>query len=232
LHLAPLALSHLPIPMNDRDIVRVMEILQGELDRGIPPVITRYSRKKEDPYRILIATMLSSRTADEVTEEASERLFSLASGPQEMLRLSDEAIARAIYPVGFYRIKARYVKEISRDLLERFHGKVPRSMRDLLSLKGVGRKTANLVLTLALDGEGICVDTHVHRISNRLGYISTKSPAETEKALRAKLPRKYWSDYNSVMVAHGKRTCRPISPWCSRCPVFRFCDRTGVTSSR
>jgi endonuclease-3 len=218
--------------MNDRDIVRVMDILQRELARGNPPVITRFARKKMDPFRILIATVLSSRTTDEVTEEASQRLFSLASGPEEMLRLSDKEIARAIYPVGFYRTKARYVKEISRGLLEKFQGEVPRNMRDLLSLKGVGRKTANLVLTMALGGEGICVDTHVHRISNRLGYIRTKNPAATEQALRAKLPRRYWTIYNAVMVAHGKRTCRPISPWCSRCPVFRFCGRVGVTSSR
>ncbi|HOO91293.1 MAG TPA: endonuclease III, partial [Syntrophales bacterium] len=166
------------------------------------------------------------------TEVATRRLFALASTPQQMLNLSPDLIADTIYPVGFYRNKAQTILHVCRELIERYDSRVPDSIEELLTLKGVGRKTANLVVTLGYGGEGICVDTHVHRISNRLGYVQTKTPDETEYALREKLPKKYWTEYNTIMVAFGRSICRPISPFCSECPVSAACQKRGVTQSR
>jgi endonuclease-3 len=181
---------------------------------------------------ILISTLLSLRTKDEVTAVATERLFSLASTPEEMLKVSQAKIAKTIYPVGFYHVKARTIHGVCRDLIKRFNSQVPDDLEELLSIKGVGRKTANLVVSLAYGKEGICVDTHVHRISNRLGYVQTEKPDETEFALRDKLPNKHWLIYNTIMVAFGRKTCKPVSPLCSQCPVSKYCDRVGVTLSR
>ncbi len=149
-----------------------------------------------------------------------------------MLKLSPRQIERLIYPVGFYRTKARVILGICRDLLDRFGGRVPDEIDDLLTLKGVGRKTANLVVTMSYGKPGICVDTHVHRISNRLGYVRTRTPEETEMALRAKLPKRYWIGYNDLLVTFGQNVCTPISPRCSTCPVRALCRRVGVRSSR
>ncbi len=184
------------------------------------------------PFRVLIACILSLRTQDTTTGPAAQRLFALADTPKDLLTLSPRVIERAIYPVGFYRTKARVVLGIARDLLERFAGRVPDDIDALLTLNGVGRKTANLVVTMGYNKPGICVDTHVHRISNRLGYVRTRSPEETEMALRAKLPRRFWIDYNDLLVGFGQNVCTPISPHCSRCPVRALCRRAGVTSSR
>jgi len=185
-----------------------------------------------DPFRVLIACILSLRTQDTTTGPAAQRLFALADTPKDLLTLSPRTIERAIYPVGFYRTKARVVLGIARDLLEHFAGRVPDDIDALLTLNGVGRKTANLVVTMGYNKPGICVDTHVHRISNRLGYVRTRSPEETEMALRAKLPRRFWIDYNDLLVGFGQNVCTPISPHCSRCPVRALCRRVGVTSSR
>jgi len=185
-----------------------------------------------DPFRVLIACILSLRTQDTTTGPAAQRLFALADTPKDLLTLSPRTIERAIYPVGFYRTKARVVLGIARDLLEHFAGRVPDDIDALLTLNGVGRKTANLVVTMGYNKPGICVDTHVHRISNRLGYVRTRSPEETEMALRAKLPRRFWIDYNDLLVGFGQNVCTPISPHCSRCPVRALCRRAGVTSSR
>jgi endonuclease-3 len=159
-------------------------------------------------------------------------LFALADTPAAMLRLSARRIERAIYPVGFYRTKARVIRRICRLLLERFGGRVPDDLDTLLTLPGVGRKTANLVVTLGYGKPGICVDTHVHRISNRLGYVRTRTPEETEAALRARLPARYWIGYNDLLVAFGQNVCTPVSPRCSTCPVRAWCRRVGVTVSR
>ena len=218
--------------MNDRNIVKVIRVLKAQLKKWDLPITTALAEKKSDPFKILISTILSSRTKDEVTAAATERLFALASTPEKMLKLSEETIVRAIYPVGFYRSKSRHVREVCRALIDQYHSKVPDRIEDLLSLKGVGRKTANLVLALAHQKDGRCVDTHVHRISNRLGYVATRSPEETEFALRKKLPRRYWIVFNTLLVAHGQNICRPISPLCSRCPIYDCCDRRGVTRSR
>jgi endonuclease III len=179
-----------------------------------------------------VACLLSLRTQDTTTGPAAARLFALADTPHAMLELSARTIERAIYPVGFYRTKARVILGLSRDLLDRFDGGVPDDIDALLTLKGVGRKTANLVVTLGFDKPGICVDTHVHRISNRLGYVRTRTPDETEMALRAKLPPRYWIGYNDLLVTFGQNVCAPVSPKCSVCPVARLCRRVGVRTSR
>ncbi|MBI5745477.1 MAG: endonuclease III, partial [Nitrospirae bacterium] len=188
--------------------------------------------ESKDPFKILISCVLSLRTKDETTAGAAGRLFKLADTPERMLMLSPEEIEEAIYPVGFYRVKAKNILAISRDLVDKHYSKVPDEIDELLKLKGVGRKTANLVVTLGYNKPGICVDTHVHRISNRWGYIKTKSPEETEYALRKKLPKRFWLIYNDLLVTYGQNICKPISPLCSQCNIARFCDRIGVQKSR
>ncbi len=197
-----------------------------------PTALAEVAERSRDPFRVLIACLLSLRTKDETTGPASERLFALADAPERMLRLTPGQIERAIFPVGFYRTKARVVLGVCRDLIDRFRGQVPDSIDALLTLKGVGRKTANLVVTQGFNKPGICVDTHVHRISNRLGYVRTRNPEETERALRASLPRRYWIGYNDLLVAFGQNICVPLSPRCSQCPVGEACPRVGVGRSR
>jgi endonuclease III len=218
--------------MNDRHIEEIVRHLELELLKREIPIVTKLAEEHFDPFEILISTLLSLRTKDEVTATATERLFALASTPAEMIRLSETEIQQAIYPVGFYRNKAETIRYVCRELIARFDSHVPGTIEELLTLKGVGRKTANLVVTLGFNRPGICVDTHVHRISNRFGYVRTKNPEETEFALRAKLPPEHWSRFNTLLVAFGRSTCRPISPLCSQCPVAAYCDRVGVTTSR
>jgi len=196
------------------------------------PIVTEISHRSRDPFHILISTILSLRTKDEVTRQAATRLLEKAGNPQELLLLPEEDIARLIFPVGFYKTKARTLKQICRDLIDEYEGKVPGDLEVLLKLKGVGRKTANLVLTLGFHKPGICVDTHVHRVSNRLGYVKTKTPEQTEMALREKLPKEYWIEYNDLLVTWGQNICRPISPFCSRCAVLPYCRQVGVTRNR
>jgi endonuclease-3 len=196
------------------------------------PWVDRMSGKDRDPFQILISCILSLRTQDKTTEEASQRLFRLARTPQAMSRLSAEKIQKAIYPVGFYRVKARQIREIGKRITEEYGGRVPRTIEELLQLKGVGRKTANLVVTLGYGKPGICVDTHVHRITNRWGLVKTKNPMQTEFALREILPLRYWRRLNGYLVAFGQGICKPISPLCSRCAVRSFCARVGVIRSR
>jgi endonuclease-3 len=218
--------------MDDRNMAEIIRLLELELGKRKLPIVTHLAEERRDPFEILISTLLSLRTKDEVTAAATERLFALASTPAEMLRLSETEIQRAIYPVGFYRNKAETIRQVCRELIERFQSGVPDSIEELLTIKGVGRKTANLVVSLGFSGAGLCVDTHVHRISNRMGYVRTKNPEETEFALRAKLPPEHWSRYNTLLVAFGRNTCRPVSPLCSHCPVEVYCDRVGVVKSR
>jgi len=180
----------------------------------------------------LIACILSLRTQDTTTGPAADRLFAVADTPRAMLALTPRVIERLIYPVGFYRTKARVILGICRDLLERFGGRVPDDIDTLLTLKGVGRKTANLVVTMGYGKPGICVDTHVHRISNRLGYVRTRNPEQTEMALRARLPKRFWIGYNDLLVSFGQNVCTPISPRCWGCPVTALCRKVGVTTSR
>jgi endonuclease III len=218
--------------MKDRDIHACMRVLKQEVRRWTEPVVGIVAKASSDPFQILIATILSLRTRDQTTAEASEGLFRLAKTPRTMSRLSARQIERAIYPVGFYRTKARQIRQICHDLLDRYGGRVPDSIPELLTFKGVGRKTANLVVTLGFGKPGICVDIHVHRISNRWGYIRTRSPAESEEALRGKLPKEYWIVYNDLLVPFGQNICTPVSPRCSECKLRRYCSRVGVTVSR
>lgn len=183
---------------------------------------------RQDPYKVLVACVLSLRTKDEVTIPASERLFAVADTPQKMVMLTPEAIETLVFPVGFYKTKARSIIEFSQKLLDDFSGQVPDTIEALLTLKGVGRKTANLVVGLGHGLPAICVDTHVHRICNRLGYIHTKTPEETEMVLRGKLPGQYWSVINTVMVLHGQQTCKPIGPRCDACKVAHLCRKVDV----
>ena len=213
-------------------IGRVIARLQREAPRWRPTAIGQLAERSRDPFRVLIACLLSLRTKDETTGPAAARLFALADTPEAMLRLTPKQIERAIFPVGFYRTKAKVILGVCRDLLSRFGGRVPDDIDALLTLKGVGRKTANLVVTQGFQKPGICVDIHVHRISNRLGYVRTRNPNETETALRARLPRRYWIGYNDLLVSFGQNICQPVSPWCSECPVRLSCARVGVTRSR
>ncbi|MFA5088907.1 MAG: endonuclease III [Candidatus Omnitrophota bacterium] len=218
--------------VSNRNIDQVIGILRREIKVFPDPSVTLVGKKWNDPFLVLISCILSLRTKDSTTLPASERLFRLADTPQKMLGLSSRKIEDIIYPVGFYRIKAKNIRGICRDLIEKFGGRVPDELDVLLTLKGVGRKTANLVLTEGFGKPGVCVDTHVHRISNRLGYVQTAAPEETEEALRKKLPKKYWREYNSLLVTWGQNICRPVSPFCSRCKIRKFCARRGVLLSR
>jgi endonuclease-3 len=220
------------LPRKKFSIQKFVSILEKEYKNWNAPVITFISIKGASPYEILISTLLSLRTKDEVTIEATKKLFKKANTPHEMVELSKEEIEKLIYPVGFYPTKAGRIIEISRILIEKYEGKVPCSIEQLLKLPGVGRKTANLVLAEGYKIPAICVDTHVHRISNRIGYVKTKTPDQTEAELRKKLPEKYWIIYNEILVAFGQTLCRPISPHCSKCPVSDYCKRIGVEKSR
>jgi endonuclease-3 len=218
--------------MRNDHIATVIHLLRDELEKGKYPTVTDLAVRARNPFHILISTLLSLRTKDEVTEVATEKLLQLAATPEEMLQLTEDEIIAAIYPVGFYRNKAETIIRISGELVDNYESRVPDTIDELLKLKGVGRKTANLVVALGYKKEGICVDTHVHRISNRLGYVKTTKAEETEFALRDKLPKKYWIEFNTLMVAFGRKLCRPISPICSGCPISLYCEKVGVTKSR
>ncbi|NLT33323.1 MAG: endonuclease III [Acidobacteria bacterium] len=219
--------------MDTRTLGRVLEILRGELPRWKVPAVGAIADGAVDrPYATLVSTVLSLRTKDKVTEGASRRLLERAPTPRTLANLDPGEIERLIYPVGFYRTKAANLVQIGLHLEREHSGRVPRSMEELLALPGVGRKTANLVLTVGFGDYGICVDTHVHRICNLWGYVATRTPDETEFALRRKLPRRHWITLNDILVTFGQNICVPVSPWCSRCPVSRYCPRIGLKRSR
>jgi endonuclease-3 len=214
------------------NIDRFVETLSKHYQKWQAPIITFISTRGASPFEILISTILSLRTKDEVTAEASRRLLAAANTPEQILKLGQNEIRRLIYPVGFYPTKAKRLIQISQILIDQYHGQVPADLDEMLKLPGVGRKTANLVLVEGFKMDAICVDTHVHRISNRIGYVKTKTPDQTEFTLRKKLPRKHWNRYNELLVAFGQVLCRPISPFCSKCPVAKICPRIGVKRSR
>lgn len=219
--------------MRQDQIHAAIRIVKREIRQWQEPVVGVVARdSNHDPFLILISCLLSLRTKDKTTSEGSERLFALAHRPATMLKLPLKKIERAIYPVGFYRTKAKSIHQICRRLLDVYGGKVPDSIDELVTLSGVGRKTANLVVTVAYGKPGICVDIHVHRITNRWGYVKTKTPEDTEQALRRKLPQKYWVTFNDLLVPYGQNLCQPVSPFCSKCKLAEFCDRVGVTKSR
>ena len=212
-------------------ILKTINLIEKQVKKFRIPSVTEASYRK-DPYQILISCILSLRTKDKTTTVASRRLFRVAASPKTMVKLSPRRLQDLIYPVGFYRNKAKVILGISRKILKDFMGGVPNQIEDLLKLKGVGRKTANLVLGLGYNIPAICVDTHVHRISNRLGWVRTKTPEQTEYALQKIVPKKSWIDLNTALVTFGQNICLPISPWCNRCSVYNFCERTGVTKFR
>jgi len=214
------------------DIDQVMAALEKAIVAWDTPAVTIVSQRDGDPFKVLVSCILSLRTKDTTTGPASSRLFALADTPAKMQLLQQEQIEKAIYPVGFYRNKAAQIKEICRLLTAEHHGQVPDSIEELLRFKGVGRKTANLVVTLGFGKPGICVDTHVHRICNRWGYVRTGTPAETEARLREILPARYWLRINDLLVTYGQNLCTPLSPYCSRCTLYGYCQRNNVTKYR
>lgn len=215
--------------MKSFPINKAIRFLKKEVKQWRVPVVGHYT---ETPFTVVISCLLSLRTQDKVTDAASERLFRLAKTPQKMGRLSEERIQKAIYPVCFYRVKARTILKICAMLVDRWQGRVPNTIEELLELPGVGRKTANLTVTLGFRKPGICVDTHVHRICNRWGYVKTKTPDETEMTLRKKLPKRHWMILNDLLVAYGQNLCKPVSPLCSQCCLSSSCARRDVTVSR
>ena len=221
-----------PASEKSLDIDRFMETLTEHYPEWNAPVVTLMAERGRSAFEILVSTILSLRTKDEVTLKASERLFAEAKTPRQILEMDIERLEKLIYPVGFYPTKARRLQQISRILIEKYQGRVPETLEALLELPGVGRKTANLVMIEGWGQPAVCVDTHVHRISNRIGYVKTRTPDQTEQVLRGKLPHPYWIRYNELLVAFGQTVCRPISPWCSRCPVAGMCPRVNVNRSR
>ena len=213
------------------NVEAVMRTLARAIDGLELPAVEKISQSQaEDPFQVLIATMLSARTQDATTLAASTRLFSAARTPRTMAALTVRQIERLIYPVSFYRHKAVHVKATCRLLLDRFHGRVPTTMEELLTLPGVGRKTANLVLILGFESaKNICVDTHVHRISNRLGWVVTRTPDETERALYAATDQRWWPIINLYLVTWGQNVCRPVYPRCGACALREYCPQIGVT---
>lgn len=218
--------------MKQDDIHTAIAILREEYPKWRKPAVTIVAEGDRSPFKVLVSCIISLRTKDEVTAQASARLFERAATPEGMQRLAAEEIAGMIYPAGFYHTKAEQIREIARRLMVDFGGNVPDEIDKLLAFKGVGRKTANLVLTLGFGKPGICVDTHVHRICNRWGYVTTKTPETTEMALRALLPHEYWIEINDLLVAFGQNHCHPVSPRCSTCRLAALCPRIGVNKSR
>ena len=215
-------------------IERIFPLLKQQLQEYQQPTVTRKKKEIPDtPFVTLISCLLSLRTKDEVTEQASRRLLSIYNTPEKIIRLTEQQIEPLIYPVGFYKTKAKRIKEISQVLLDKYQGQVPDSIDELLTLKGVGRKTANIVMVYGHKKHGFLpIDTHCHRIPNRLGWIKTKTPEETEQVLKKILPADYWDDFNDLFVTFGQKICVPISPYCSRCSIAHYCKKMNVKTSR
>jgi endonuclease-3 len=218
--------------MTPEQIHEVMGLLATAVRQWPSPAVTIVSQREGDPFKVLVSCILSLRTQDRVTGPASERLFARAATPEAMVALDAAEIEQLIYPVGFYRVKAGQIKAIAERLLAEYAGKVPDDLDTLLGFAGVGRKTANLVVTLGYGKPGICVDTHVHRICNRWGYVATRTPEQTEMALRRILPAEYWLSINDWLVTFGQHLCTPLSPHCSRCPLTLYCSRCGISRFR
>ncbi len=218
--------------MDSETIVVALERLQAVMPTWETPLVDAMGSAGESPYRILIATLLSLRTRDTVTAVVAPKLFAVADTPEKMLALPIEELREIIRPITYYNNKADTIREVSRLILEKYNGKVPDDLDELLTMPGVGRKTANLVITAGYDKLGICVDIHVHRITNRFGYVQTPDPDKTEMALRAILPIPYWKRINGLLVSLGQNICHSTSPKCSICPVNDLCERVGVTRSR
>lgn len=210
------------------EIEKVYVILGEEFKKYRMPIVDLIQIQTRDPFKVLVATILSARTRDETTAAAAKRLFEEVASVKDFNDFSIKAIEKLIYPVGFFHEKAKNLKQLPIVLQEKFNGQIPETVEELIELPGVGRKTANLVVAVAFDKPAICVDIHVHRISNRLGYLKTDTPLQTEMALRKWLPQKYWTTFNTCFVSFGQNTCKPVNPRCDRCPVYDHCARTSV----
>jgi len=217
------------------NIEEIFKLLKEELKESKPPSASksRWDDIIDTPFTTLISCILSLRTKDEVTDKASVKLLKKYNTPEKILKLSTKKIESLIYPTGFYKTKSKRIKEISKTLIKNYNGKVPDNFNELLKLKGVGRKTANIVMLYGHKKQGFLpIDTHCHKIPNRLGWIKTKTPEQTESALKEILPKKYWNDFNLLFVTFGQTICVPVSPFCSRCPIEKFCKKVGVKKSR
>lgn len=210
----------------------MLNVLREQVKQWKQPIVGTFTHGEHALFKILVSTILSLRTKDLTTEAASHRLFEKAVTPKELLKLSEAEIAKIIYPVGFYKTKAKNLRKVCEILIREYNGRVPDEMEGLLKLPGVGRKTANLVLTVGYGKPGICVDIHVHRISNRWGLVKTKTPDETEQVLREVLPQKHWIEFNDILVCFGQNLCVPVSPKCSTCLIQADCPRIGVKTHR
>ncbi len=218
--------------MNTLTALKVLDILEEEVKKYRVPIMDLVETHDDDPFKILIGTILSARTKDETTAKVCKKLFKEIKKPSDIEKKSVEEMEKLVYPCGFYKTKARNLKKLPVVLKEKFAGKIPETINELIELPGVGRKTANLVVSLAFNEDGLCVDTHVHRITNRWGFIRTKTPHESELRLKKKLPKEKWRVVNRVLVAYGQQVCTPISPWCSKCPVEKYCEKKGMRSQR
>ena len=214
-----------------KNIARIMQILEKDFYKKGKTTLNRM-RTKPDAFKVLIACLLSLRTQDKNTEIVSGRLFAVADTPEQIVKLSTSRLEKLIFSSGHYKKKTRVLKHVSRVLIDEFDSKVPDDKEKLLSIKGIGPKTVNIVLASAFGQVVLPIDTHCHRIPNRLGWVKTKTPEQTEKALEKVLPKKYWNEFNGMFVQFGKEICQPISPWCSKCPIFKYCPKIGVKRSR
>lgn len=218
--------------MNTPTAIKVLGILEKEVENYKVPIMDLVATHNDEPFKVLVGTILSARTRDEVTAQACRELFPVVNSFADLKKISESELHAIIRPVGFSQTKAKHLKRLPHVIEEKFGGEIPQTIDELIELPGVGRKTANLVIAIAFKKPAICVDTHVHRITNRLGYVRTKTPLETEMRLRKKLPVEWWRTINRVLVAFGQNTCTPQSPWCSRCPVREECEQIGVSRMR
>ncbi len=210
--------------VTNENIDNVIKVLKQEIKNLEPPVIERVYKQYKEPFFVLIATVLSARTKDKTTMHVASQLFRIIKSPDDLLDIPLPKLEKLLYPIGFYKVKARNIKKLASLLIKKYNRTVPTTIEELVKLPGVGRKTANLVITEVFDKYGICVDTHVHRITNRWGYINTNTPFETEMKLREKLPKKYWKNINRLLVTYGQNICRPVKPLCSKCKIKKYCD--------
>lgn len=216
--------------IDKHNISNILRMLKEYIRQFSDPAVERVGHR--DPFRVLVSGIISARTKDNVTRAAAKRLLDVVKSPYDLVKIGEDMIAELIYPTGFYRSKAKSLTELSKTLIDRFKGQVPDNIDELLSLKGVGRKIANLTIILGFDKYGICVDTHVHRIVNRWGYLETRTPLETEMMLRKSLPKKHWKEINRILVTFGKNVCKPIGPLCRICPISVFCEKRIVTKGK
>lgn len=214
--------------MKTSDIPYVNRILKREYAKRRAPIVEFIAMQTKDPFKVLVSTVLSARTKDKCTTEVCERLFKRVGTPEDFDKLSLKQLEKLIFPIGFFRTKAKHLKQLPSALAEQFDGRVPDEIDDLCKLPGVGRKTANLVRAVAFNKPAVCVDVHVHRICNRLGLLKTKTPFETEMKLREILPEKYWITWNAYLVSYGQTICRPVGPRCADCRIYKYCDRCGL----